>query len=146
MLNQIVIMGRLTEAPELKTTNSGVSVCKVNLAVERNHKSGEEKQTDFFTVIAWRGTAEFMCNYMDKGQLIAVQGSMESRKWQDKDGNNRTAWEVVASNVYFAEGKKKQEEPAEENPYQKYKEKAIDIISGNTEEFTPISPNEDLPF
>ncbi len=107
MLNTIVLMGRLTHTPELKTTRSGVSVVQFNIAVDRDFtRQGEEKQTDFFDVIAWRSTAEFVSRYMTKGQLIAVQGSMQSRKWQDKNGSNRISWEVQADNVYFAEPKR----------------------------------------
>ena len=107
MLNTIVLMGRLVADPELRTTNSGVSVTSFRLAVDRNFtRQGEEKQTDFFDIVAWRSTAEFVSRYMSRGQLIAVQGSMQSRKWQDREGNNRTSWEINADNVYFGESRR----------------------------------------
>lgn len=107
MLNCIILMGRLTAAPELRTTQSGVSVCSFCIAVERvfaDMQSGQK--ADFIDIVAWRSTAEFVSRYFSKGQLIAVKGSLQSRKWQDKDGNNRISWEVQADSVFFAEGKR----------------------------------------
>lgn len=102
MLNRVVIMGRLVAEPELKTTGSGISVCSFCVAVDRNYvKQGTERQTDFINVVAWRQTAEFLCKYFSKGQLIALEGSLQSRTYQDKDGNNRSVTEVVADNVFF---------------------------------------------
>ncbi|MDR1669253.1 MAG: single-stranded DNA-binding protein [Oscillospiraceae bacterium] len=106
MLNRIVLMGRLTREPELRTTQSGVSVVSFTLAVERDFATrGEEKQTDFLDIVAWRSTADFVSKYFRKGQLVAAEGRLQSRKWEDKEGNKRTAYEVVADNVYFAERK-----------------------------------------
>lgn len=160
MLNTIILMGRLTRDPELKTTRSGVSVTEFTIAVDRDFtRQGEEKQTDFFDVIAWRSTAEFVSRYMTKGQLIAVQGSMQSRKWQDKNGNNRISWEVQADNVYFAESKRddynnshpeKELSSGSDAPREiKSREDAAGIpLTGNSsaEGFVSISPNDDLPF
>lgn len=107
MLNSIVIMGRLTSTPELKTTNSGVSVTSFTVAVDRRfQKHGEEKQTDFLNVVAWRQAADFVCKYFNKGDMIAVQGELQTRRYEDKDGNKRTATEIVAENVSFCGGKK----------------------------------------
>jgi single-strand DNA-binding protein len=107
-MNNITITGRLTADPELKQTQSGLAVTSFNVAVDRNYTAkGQEKQTDFFTVVAWRGTAEFICKYFTKGRLILINGEMQSRKYTDKDGNNRTAWEVLADKVEFmGDGKK----------------------------------------
>jgi single-strand DNA-binding protein len=105
MLNRIIIMGRLTAAPELKTTQSGVSVVSFTVACERDFGSGE-KQTDFIDCTAWRGTAEFVSKYFRKGSMIVVSGRLQSRKWQDRDGNNRTNWEIQADNVYFGESRR----------------------------------------
>ena len=105
-LNHIVIMGRLTKKPEKKTTQSGVSVCNFTVAVDRDYKNGDESVADFIDVTCWRGTADFVDRYMDRGRMVVVSGSLQSRKWQDKDGNNRTSWEVQAQNVYFADSKK----------------------------------------
>ena len=117
MLNQIVLMGRIVADPELKHTASGVSTCTVRLAVERNWRQGDEKQTDFFDVVTWRNNAEFVTRYMSKGQLVAVQGSMQSRKWQDKNGNNRVSWEVQADNVYFTGSVKETAQDSEDEEY-----------------------------
>ncbi len=107
MLNRIVLMGRLTRDPELKTTPQGVSVCTVTLAVERAFvRQGEQRETDFIDVVAWRQTAEFVSKYFRKGLLVAVEGRLQSRKWKDKFEQNRVSFEVVADNVYFAESKK----------------------------------------
>lgn len=105
-LNHIVIVGRLARDPESRTTQSGVSVCNFTVAVDRDYKNGDEKVTDWIDCVAWRGTAEFVQKYMSKGRMAAVSGSLQSKKWQDKDGNNRTSWEVQAQNVYFADSKK----------------------------------------
>lgn len=116
MINCINIMGRLTDTPELKITNSGTNVTTFTVAVERQYSKGE-KQTDFIPVTAWRWTAEFVSKWFSKGQMIAVQGSLQTRKHQDKDGHNRTAFEVVAEQVSFCGDKKADhsntEQPAE---------------------------------
>lgn len=106
MLNVVAIQGRLTHDPELKTTPNGVSVCSFRIACERSYSSkGEERKADFFTITAWRQTAEFVCKYFQKGSMIAVEGSLQTRQYQDQQGSNRTVVEVVASNVSFCGGK-----------------------------------------
>ncbi|MCH5300655.1 MAG: single-stranded DNA-binding protein, partial [Ruminococcus sp.] len=80
MLNRVILMGRLVSDPELKTTASGISVTSVRIAVDRNYvKAGEERKADFFDVVCWRNTAEFVCRYFGKGSLIAVEGQLQSR-------------------------------------------------------------------
>ena len=108
MLNHIVIMGRLTRDPELRTTQGGVNVASFSVAVERDFGSrdGGERQTDFIDCVAWRQTGEFVSRYFRKGSMIVVSGRLQSRKWQDRDGNNRTNWEISADNVYFGEGRR----------------------------------------
>lgn len=102
MLNRVILMGRLVADPELKTTNSGVSVCSFRIAVDRNYvKNGEQRQADFFDIVAWRSSAEFVCKHFAKGALIAVDGQLQSRQYQTKDGSNRSAVEVVADNVSY---------------------------------------------
>lgn len=106
MINSIVIMGRLTAAPELKQTPSGLSVTSFTVAVDRSFaKAGEERQTDFIPVVAWRGTADFVSKWFNKGSMIAVKGSLQSRNYEDKNGNKRTAFEIVADEVSFCGGK-----------------------------------------
>lgn len=106
MINHITIHGRLTREPELKTTQSGISVCKFSVAVDRSFtKQGEEKQTDFFNVTAWRGLADMIAKYFTKGKEILVSGSMQMHTYDDKDGNKRTAWELLAESVDFCGSK-----------------------------------------
>lgn len=106
MLNNIIIMGRLVKAPELKSTKSGISVLSFSVANERDFAKGEEKKTDFIDCVAWRSTAEFISKYFKKGSMIVVQGRLQSRKWEDRDGNKRTSWEIQVNNAYFGESKK----------------------------------------
>lgn len=104
MLNRIVMMGRLVKAPELKYTPSNVAVCTITLACERSFApQGQARETDFIDVVAWRHTAEFVSKYFGKGQLVAVEGRLQTRKWKDKFEQNRVTHEVVADSVYFAE-------------------------------------------
>lgn len=103
MLNKVILMGRLTKEPELKHTQSGKSVTSFSLAVDRTFNKSE---TDFFDIVAWNKTAEFVANYLHKGSLIAVEGSLQRREYTDSHGQNRFVIEVIASDVYFAESKK----------------------------------------
>lgn len=105
MLNNVVLMGRLTKDPELKQTPQGVSVATFSLAVDRNYGKTEEKQTDFINITAWRSTADFVAKYFTKGQLVAVRGRLQTRQWQDQSGQKRYATDVVAEEVFFAESK-----------------------------------------
>ncbi len=105
MFNLVVLTGRLTADPELKTTQSGVSVTSFSIAVQRRCKSGEEAQTDFINIVAWRQTAEFVTKHFRKGNMIGIEGSIQTRKYTDKNGNNRVVFEVIANNVQFAESK-----------------------------------------
>lgn len=106
MLNKITLMGRLCADPELRQTQSGIPVCSCRIAVDRDYLSNGERETDFFDVVAWRGTAEFICKYFSKGSLIALDGRLQSRAWTDREGSNRVSIETVAERVYFAGGKK----------------------------------------
>lgn len=134
-LNCAVIMGRLTANPELRTTNSGLAVTTFTVAVDRPYaKQGEERQTDFINVVAWRQTAAFVTRYFEKGQMIAVQGSIQTRNYEDKNGNKRTAVEIVANYVSFCGEKKKEAAPSEAPAPQDYTE-------------IPTTPDDDgLPF
>ena len=107
MLNKVVLMGRLTKDPELKYTPSNVAVTTFTVAVDRNYaRQGEQRQTDFISVVAWRTTAEFVAKYFSKGQLMALSGSIQTRTWDDNEGKRHYVTEVVADEVYFAEGKR----------------------------------------
>jgi single-strand DNA-binding protein len=131
MLNVAVLMGRLTKDPELRQTPNGVSVTTFTIAVDRNYTpKGQERQADFIDIVAWRNTAEFVCKYFRKGQLVAVQGSIQTRSYTDRDGNKRKAVEIVADSVHFAESKRN------DSPYQKSDD-------GGFEE---IPDDNDLPF
>lgn len=107
MLNKIFIMGRLTRDPELRRTQSGTPVTSFSLAVDRDYKTQSgEKETDFIDVVAWRATAEFVAKYFTKGRMAVVEGRLQIRAWQDKEGNNRRSAEVVADNVYFGDSRR----------------------------------------
>ena len=102
MLNRVVLMGRMVADPELKTTNAGISVTSFRIAVDRSYvKAGEQRQADFFEIVAWRSSAEFVCRNFNKGSLIAIDGQLQSRQFTTKDGQNRTVIEVVAENISF---------------------------------------------
>ena len=106
MLNCAVLMGRLVADPELRTTTTGISVTSFRIAVDRSFvRQGEERQADFIDIVAWRQTADFVTRYFRKGSMIAVQGSIQTRSYEDKQGNKRTAVEVVADNVSFCGSK-----------------------------------------
>lgn len=107
MLNKVILMGRMVSDPELKRTTSNLSVASFSVAVGRNYvKQGSERETDFINVVAWRQTAEFVCKYFSKGQLIALDGTLQTRSYKDRDGNNRYITEVVTDNVYFTGDRK----------------------------------------
>ena len=106
MFNLVVLTGRLTADPELKTTTNGIPVTTFSIAVNRNYRAGEEQQTDFINIVAWRQRAEFITKYFKKGSLIGIEGSIQTRRYQDKNGNNRTIFEVVVNNAQFVESKR----------------------------------------
>ena len=108
MLNHITVMGRLVRDPELRRTGSGVAVASFCVAVDRDFapKDGGERKTDFINCVAWRQTGEFVSKYFAKGRMIVVDGRLEMRDWTDKDGNKRTAAEIIADNVYFGDSKR----------------------------------------
>lgn len=106
MLNRIILMGRLTRDPELRTTGSNIAVCSFSLACDRDFKSDKgEKETDFFDVVAWRGTAEFVSKYFTRGRMAIVEGRLQIRDWVDKDNHKRRTAEIVAESVYFGDSR-----------------------------------------
>lgn len=154
MLNNVVLMGRLTADPELRHTPNGIAVTSFTLAVGRSYsKAGSERATDFIDIVAWRNTAEFVSRYFTKGQLVAVEGSIQTRTYQDKDGNNRKAFEIVASNVHFAEAKREQNgsyNNYDKGPSATYYQQSENTMSsfdnGNVDDFREIPTDDDLPF
>ena len=160
MLNKAILMGRLTRDPELKYTQNNLPVVQFTVAVERNRAAqGQEKQTDFINVVAWRKTAEFVSQWFTKGMMVIVEGSIQSRRWQDKEGHNRTTIEVVASAVQFGETKKSRESnmgyrggypdayaPAPQQAPASCPAPSFDMPTGNSD-FSEISDDDgDVPF
>lgn len=135
MLNEIILQGRLTDTPELKITNSGKSVTSFSLAVERDFSTNGEKETDFINIVAWNNTAEFITKYFAKGKQMIVRGSLQVRKYQTQNGENRYATEVIAEKVYFAGDKEK---APQDDPLPQLQEKI--------NEFVEVDDDEDLPF
>lgn len=112
MLNVVAIMGRLVADPELRTTQQGTNVCTFRIACERSYTpKGQQRQADFVDIVAWGKTAEFICKFFQKSSMIAIEGSLQTRNYQDKQGNKRTAVEVLANNISFA-GAKAADKPA----------------------------------
>lgn len=107
MLNRVILMGRLVADPELRQTPNGISVATFRVAVDRNYQSkgSTERQADFISCVAWRQTGEFISRYFQKGRMIALEGSLQSRNYEDKQGQKRTAYEVVVDQAYFADSK-----------------------------------------
>ena len=116
MLNHIVVMGRLTRDPELRHTQAGTAVASFTVAVDRDYKNKEtdKRETDFIDCVAWRSTGEFVSKYFAKGRMAVVEGRLQLRDWQDKEGNKRRSAEILVSNVYFGDSKPKDSENAGE--------------------------------
>lgn len=106
MLNRVIMMGRLTAEPECKNTQSGITFCRFTIAVDRDFADKDgNRQADFFGVLAWKGTADFVSKYFHKGQMIAIQGRLQTGTYTDKEGITRKSCDIVADQVYFAESK-----------------------------------------
>ncbi|MCM1543938.1 MAG: single-stranded DNA-binding protein [Ruminococcus sp.] len=147
MINNVVLMGRLTADPELRTTTTGRSVCSFSIAVQRSYaRNGEERATDFINIVAWENTANFVSRYFRKGSMIALQGQIQTRQYEDKTGAKRTAFEVIARDVSFCGSKAESGTtgggyaptvaPAQAPAYQ----------SAAPSDFEEITDDEDLPF
>ncbi len=146
MLNTAIIMGRLTADPELRTTNTGLSVTSFTVAVDRSYaKQGEQKQTDFINCVAWRQNAEFITKYFQKGSMIAVQGSIQVRSYDDRNGVRRTATEIVVSSVSFCGSKAESGSQGTRSAAPQQSPAAYQ--SGSNEDFSSELPLDDeLPF
>ncbi len=147
LLNRIILMGRITTDLYLKVTPAGVEVCTFGLAVERNYQQNGQRQTDFFNIVAWRGTAKFACDYFKKGQLVALDGTMQTRSYEDKQGQKRTVYEVVAENLYFTGAKKEEASASAPNnpPAQTEKQSESGFNYADFEQLD-FENDGDLPF
>lgn len=138
MINSVVLMGRLTADPEIKIINDDTKLARFCLAVERNRSTTDEKHTDFIDCIGWRNVAEFLEKYFKKGNPIIIEGKLETRQYEDKQGNKRKAFEVNVKNINFCSFKKgsdpeeKQTEPSESEPSKKTQQNTLE--------------EQDLPF
>ena len=133
MYNKMILVGRMTADPEMKSTPSGVSVCSFSVACDRQFKDKDgNRKADFIPCVAWRGLAEFVVKYFQKGSPIGIEGSLETRKYTDKNGNNRTMFEVIADRAFFV-GSKESNTSSTENA-------AESEFAANDDE------SEDLPF
>lgn len=143
MINNVVIMGRLTFEPELRATPSGVAVVRIQIAVDRQYQAkGEERKADFIDITAWRQTADFISRYFHKGDMNAVEGSIQTENFTDKDGKKRKSVTVVANNVSFCGSKAKSDT---NNPA--FSQPSTDDNNAEIDDFIEIiDDNDDLPF
>lgn len=160
MLNVVAIIGRMVKDPELKTTNSGKSVCSFRIANDSGYKDASgQSQTNWLDVTAWGKTAEFVCKYFPKGSLIAIDGRLQTRQYQDKNGQNRTAVEIVANNVNFGQSKESIYHSAEnasesaaaapqrtQSVQRTTQSAAPSYSAGSNDDFALIEDEGDLPF
>ena len=143
MLNKVILMGRFTRDPELRSTPQGTSTCSFSLAVDRNFaRQGEERKTDFINCVAWRQTAEFVSKYFKKGTLAAIEGSIQTRSWDDPEGKRHYATDVVVSQIYFAESKR--------DGASSYNDGAESFAANDfgslPDPISPMGTDDDLPF
>lgn len=149
-MNSVCLMGRLTADPELRHTQSQVAVTSFSIAVDRAYQvKGQERQADFINIVAWRQTAEFICNYFRKGNRIAIHGSLQSRNYTDREGNKRTAYEVVCDNAFFCESKNTgggYAPAAMDSQIPVYTEAQPAFSTAQSGDFEEIAGDDDLPF
>jgi len=146
MFNKAILIGRLTADPELKQTTSGISVCSFSIAVDRRFSGRDsERKTDFINITSWRQQAEFVCRYFHKGDAIGIEGSIQTRNYEDKNGNKRTATEVVTDNVFFTGSKSSggNSAPAYTAPAAGT---GMTYASGSVSDFEEVESDNDLPF
>ena len=142
MLNKVILMGRFTRDPELRSTPQGLSTCAFSIAVDRNFvRQGEERKADFINCVAWRQTAEFISKYFRKGSMIALEGSIQTRSWDDQDGKKRYATDVVVSQVYFAESKRDSQASMGDDSFA-----PAGDFGSLPEPISPMGTDDDLPF
>lgn len=148
MLNKAILQGRLVADPELKTTGSGIQVTSFTIAVNRSYASKQtgERPTDFIDIVAWRGTADFVSRYFKKGSAIIVAGAIQTRTWEDQNGNKRKAVEVVADEVHFAESRKDGGGGGGGSSASGLEPRIPAFDPKAADDFTPITSDDDLPF
>lgn len=145
-MNKVVLVGRLARDPELRTTQSGTPVVSFTVACDRRFvKQGEERQADFISCVAWNKTAEFVNRYFTKGMRIALDGRIQTRTYDDKDGNRRYITEVVVEDVEFAQNRTENGGSYQAEPYQAPQASAAQAPSADIDGFMPVE-EEDLPF
>ena len=149
-LNKVVLAGRMTADPELKQTPSGVSVLSFTIAVNRSYVSKNsdqgERQADFINVVAWRNTAEFISKYFRKGSAICVSGSIQTRSWQDQQGQRRYATEVVADEAMFVESRSESTSQSSYTPDSYTQAPSLSSNPGSAPNFEDHNKDDDLPF
>lgn len=139
-MNRVHLIGRLAAEPELKKTGSGITVTSFTIAVDRPYSNSNDRMTDWIDIVAWRKTAEFICRYFTKGDPIIIEGSIQTRVWEDKNGQKRKSVEIVADNVEFVPKNKGQNAAKEDAEF----EEAMPEVP-KSEEFTVVD-DEDIPF
>ena len=144
-LNVVALMGRLVAEPELRHTPNGVATCTFRIAVDRSYSKDGERKADFIDIVTWRQTAEFVCKYFHKGSMIAVNGSIQTRNYEDKNGNKRTAFEVVAEGVHFASTAREAPKVDAQRTPEPFKTNAA-AADVQQDGFAVIDDSEDLPF
>lgn len=146
MINNVVLMGRLVATPELRNTQTGVAVTSFSLAVERSYaRAGEQRQADFIDCVAWRNTAEFITRYFQKGSMIAITGSIQTRTYDDKNGNKRKATEIIVDQASFCGSKAETGTSGYSAPVAAAPA-APSFATGSDGDFEEISGDDDLPF
>jgi len=145
--NKVILIGNMVADPELKTTPTGVNVCSFRIAVGRRFvKANEPQQTDFIDIVAWRTQAEFVAKYFTKGKPILVCGAIQSRNWQDKEGNKRTTVEIIADEITFVERKSVSDGFADSGAEPNVSASSYSTNYESTPKFEEISSDDDLPF
>lgn len=145
-MNKIILIGNVTRDPETGETPSGVMSCRFGLAVKRDYKTGDEYKTDFFNVTTWRAKAEVCAKFIKKGSKIAVMGSMEQRTYEDRDGNQRTIYDVNATEIELLNTRQGSDEAKEESKGSEFHEGIQQRIKGTAPRPTMTYDNEELPF
>ncbi|MBE6595209.1 MAG: single-stranded DNA-binding protein [Ruminococcaceae bacterium] len=150
-LNKVVLCGRLTADPELKQTQSGIAVVTFTLAVNRRFQSrsadgAQAQQADFISVVAWRQTAEFISKYFKKGSALCVTGSIQTRSWQDQQGQKRYATEVVVDEAMFVDSRNESPAQGSYTPEAYNNTPAFSTPAAAAPNFEELKADDDLPF